>query len=211
MTGYETCRCRNDRPVACPSARLPSPSFSIGLAFWMSPQSLLRVVIIGVTSYQLSSKCISTQSCHTMDIILQWRHNWRDGVSNHQPHNCLLSRLFGRKSKKHQSSASLAFVRGIHRGPVNSPHKWAVTRKMFPFDDVIMIWWQITGIKHTFSMYARMFLCTRLEFNEYGIRPWARGVHHAPPPPPPPHPYKTMFFWTLRVSTIRNEMLTVKI
>ena len=39
---------------------------------------------------------------------------------------------------KHQSSASLAFVRGIHRGRVNSPHKWPVTRKMFPFDDVIM-------------------------------------------------------------------------
>ena len=40
--------------------------------------------------------------------------------------------------RKHESSASLAFVRGIHRGPVNSPHKWPVTRKMFPFDDVIM-------------------------------------------------------------------------
>ena len=41
--------------------------------------------------------------------------------------------------RKHQSSASLAFVRGIHRGPVNSPHKWPVTRKMFPFHDVIML------------------------------------------------------------------------
>ena len=40
--------------------------------------------------------------------------------------------------RKHQSSASLAFVWGIHRGPVNSPHKWPLTRKMFPFDDVIM-------------------------------------------------------------------------
>ena len=40
--------------------------------------------------------------------------------------------------RKHQSSASLAFVWGIHRGPVNSPHKWQVTRKMFPFDYVIM-------------------------------------------------------------------------
>ena len=40
--------------------------------------------------------------------------------------------------RKHQGSASLAFVRGIHRGPVNSPHKWPVTRKMFPFDDAIM-------------------------------------------------------------------------
>ena len=39
--------------------------------------------------------------------------------------------------RKQQSSASLA-VRGIHMGPVNSLHKWPVTRKMFPFDDVIM-------------------------------------------------------------------------
>ena len=42
--------------------------------------------------------------------------------------------------RKHQSFASLAFVWGIHRGPVNSPHKWPVTRKMSPFDDVIMDW-----------------------------------------------------------------------
>ena len=40
--------------------------------------------------------------------------------------------------RKHQSSASLAFVWEIHRGPVNFPHKGPVTRKMFPFDDVIM-------------------------------------------------------------------------
>ena len=40
--------------------------------------------------------------------------------------------------RKQQSSASLAFVRGTHRGPVNSPHKWSVTRKMFPFNDVVM-------------------------------------------------------------------------
>ena len=44
----------------------------------------------------------------------------------------------GADQSKHQSSASLAFVWGIHRGPVNSAHKWPVTRKMFPFDDVIM-------------------------------------------------------------------------
>ena len=40
----------------------------------------------------------------------------------------------GTDQRKHQSSASLSFVRGNHRGP----HKWPVTRKMFPFDDVIM-------------------------------------------------------------------------
>ena len=45
----------------------------------------------------------------------------------------------GTDQRKHQSSTSLAFVRGIHRRPLNSPHKWPVTRKMFPFDDVIML------------------------------------------------------------------------
>ena len=45
----------------------------------------------------------------------------------------------GADQRKHQSYASLAFVRGIHRWPVNSPHKCPVARKMFPFDDVIMM------------------------------------------------------------------------
>ena len=44
----------------------------------------------------------------------------------------------GAVQRKHQSSASLAFVRVIHRWPVNSPHKWLVTQKMFPFDEVVM-------------------------------------------------------------------------
>ena len=51
----------------------------------------------------------------------------------------------GADQRKHQSSVSLAFVRGIHRGPVNSPHKWPATRKMFPFDDVIMSWINTTN------------------------------------------------------------------
>ena len=44
----------------------------------------------------------------------------------------------GADQRKHQSSASLAFVRGIHRWPVNSLHKGPVTRKMFPFDDIML-------------------------------------------------------------------------
>ena len=44
----------------------------------------------------------------------------------------------GADQRKHQSSTLLAFVRGIHRSPVISPHKGPVTRKVFPFDDVIM-------------------------------------------------------------------------
>ena len=49
----------------------------------------------------------------------------------------------GADQRKNQSSASLAFVRGIHRRLVNSPHKGPVTRKMFPFDDVIMCKWNL--------------------------------------------------------------------
>ena len=45
----------------------------------------------------------------------------------------------GADQRKHQSSASLAFVGGIHWWLGNSPRKWPVTRKLFPFDDVIMI------------------------------------------------------------------------
>ena len=47
----------------------------------------------------------------------------------------------GEDQRKHQSSASLTFVMGIHRWPLTLPHKGPVTRKMFPFDDVIM-WFQ---------------------------------------------------------------------
>ena len=54
--------------------------------------------------------------------------------------------------RKHQSSVSLAFVRGIHRGQVNFPHKWPVTRRMFPFDDhhvMMTIWiWMSWGTCH---------------------------------------------------------------
>ena len=69
---------------------------------------------------------------------LQWRHNERVGVSNHQPTIAYSTVYSGADERKHQSPASLAFVWGIHRWPVNYPHKGPVTRKMFPFDDVIM-------------------------------------------------------------------------
>ena len=62
--------------------------------------------------------------------------------------------------RKHQSSASLAFVRGIHRDLVNSPHTGPVTRKMFPFDDVIMTNWIVQGLgcHRTFSIFPRQCL-----------------------------------------------------
>ena len=53
------------------------------------------------------------------------------------------SAVYSRANQRKPRSSLLAFVRGIHRWPVNSPHKWPVTRKMFPFDDVIMRWLQL--------------------------------------------------------------------
>ena len=59
----------------------------------------------------------------------------------------------GADQRKHQSSESLAFVRKIQRWPVNSPHKWPVTRKIFPFDNVIMLCFiSITFYTHGISI-----------------------------------------------------------
>ena len=84
--------------------------------------------------------------------------------------------------RKHQSSASLAFVLGIHRGPMNSPHKWPVARKIFPFDDVIMIWRHSVWISsQTLEKYNFAQRGT-----DYGISwrphdmenwPFVRGIH----------------------------------
>ena len=71
-------------------------------------------------------------------VSLRWRHNGPDSVSNHQPHDCLLNRLFRRRSKKTSKLRVTGLCVGNSPGPVNSPHKGPVTRKMFPFDDVIM-------------------------------------------------------------------------
>ena len=69
---------------------------------------------------------------------LHWRQNDHDGVSNHQQHGCLLNRLFSRRSKQTSKLRVTGLCVGNSPGPVNSPHKGPVTRKMIPFDDVIM-------------------------------------------------------------------------
>ena len=80
--------------------------------------------------------------------------------------------------RKHQSSASLAFVRGIHRGPVNSPQKWSVTRKMSPFHDVIMItylWGRIMECR--FENFGEK-LCYK-EVQVYSLKPKG-AIWHKP-------------------------------
>ena len=88
----------------------------------------------------------------------------------------------GVNQRKHQSSASLAFVREIHRGPVNFPHKWPVTRKMFPLDDVIMT--IIIGITITLNATSTMIIMMHYDVIEWKhfprYWPFVRGIHRSP-------------------------------
>ena len=71
------------------------------------------------------------------NCALQWRHHERDGVSNYWRIDCLLNRLFRCRSM----NTSQPRVTGLCEG--NSPHKGVESRKMFPFDDVIMVCWPV--------------------------------------------------------------------
>ena len=85
----------------------------------------------------LSNKCFLI--IESLNHWIHWRHNEPDDVLNHQRLDSFLNRLFRRRSKKNQSPASLAFVRGIHRWPMDSPHKRPVTRKKFHL--MTSSWW----------------------------------------------------------------------
>ena len=67
---------------------------------------------------------------------LQWRHNRRDGVSNHQPRDCLLNRLFGRKSKKTSKLRVTGFCEG------NSPVTGEFPAQMASNAENVSIWWR---------------------------------------------------------------------
>ena len=122
--------------------------------------------IYGVTLAQLVSRRPTTSS--------QWRHNERDSVSNHLRLDC----LSGTDQRNHQSSASLAFVRGIHRWPVNSPHKGPVTQKMFPFDDVIMCflgyarWRRIQGRRRAKGRQGQSYIETEMSSFWWNFHHW---------------------------------------
>ena len=69
-------------------------------------------------------------------ISLQWRHNDYDGVSIHQPHGCLLKRLFGRRSKKTPKLR----VTGLCVG--NSPGTSEFPAQMASNAENASIWWR---------------------------------------------------------------------
>ena len=77
--------------------------------------------------------CIAICPYHYGGVIMSAMASQITGVSNVCSTVCS-----GAYQRKHQGSASMAFVRGIHRSPVDSPHKVPVTRKTISLDDVIM-------------------------------------------------------------------------
>ena len=74
-----------------------------------------------------------------MHCALQWRHNGRDSVSNHQPHDCLLNRVLRRRSKK----TSKLRVTGLCAG--NSPGTGEFPAEMASYAENVSIWWRQHG------------------------------------------------------------------
>ena len=103
---------------------------------------------------------------------------WTVGVLTHYNDvimGAITSQITSLNQRKHQSSASLAFVRWIHRGPVNSPHKWPVTRKFFPFDDVIMSFPEAIGsplLNRNDRQFACRLGCAKTPWNSLTSTDW---------------------------------------
>ena len=95
-----------------------------------------KIVIHGnscIILYVFHKHCFIVSTKHYSDVIMSAMMSQITGVS------IVYSNVYsGADQRNHQSSESVAFVRGTHRWPVNSPHKRPVTRKMFPFYDIIM-------------------------------------------------------------------------
>ena len=105
-------------------------------------------------------------------LSLRWRHNGRDSGSNHQPHDCLLNRLFRRKSKKISELRVIGLCEGNSPGPVNSPHKSQVTRKWFHL--MTLSWcchWEALngGNKGVFLLYYMVIV---LKYSQRDILNW---------------------------------------
>ena len=81
---------------------------------------------------------MSARKHHMLKMPWHWHQNDHDGISNHQPCGCLLNLLFRRRWKKTWKLRITGLCAGNSPKPVNSQHKGPVTRKMFPFDGVIM-------------------------------------------------------------------------
>ena len=103
------------------------------------------------------------RSFKSLSPSLRWRHNERDSVLNHRRRDCLLNCLFRRSSKKTSKFRVTGLCEGNPSVIGGSPHKGTVTRKMFPFDDIIMCyigprsyWIYLSIHSITFNRYSRV-------------------------------------------------------
>ena len=148
-------RHRGHYHVSVMEIRIKIPNFSFMEMHFKMSSATWRPFCLGFNVLRHSGRFWKFLLCHIVlkeinriaryvgsgcGIPLRWRHNERDIVSNHQPRECLLSRLIWRRSKKTSKLCVIGLCAGNSPGPVNSTRKGPVTRKMFPFDDVIMLW-----------------------------------------------------------------------
>ena len=84
----------------------------------------------------IQDACSVLEQMITRTVSLQWRHNERDSVSHHQPHDCLLNRLFRRRSKK----TSKLRVPGLCAA--NSPGTGEFPAQMASYAENVSIWWR---------------------------------------------------------------------
>ena len=90
---------------------------------------------------------------------LQWRHNGHDGISNHQPHDCLLKGLFGRRSKK----TSNLRVTGL------CAETGEFTAQMASNAENVSIWWRHHGTSATQVLFL---LCVTLSYPKMTFSWW---------------------------------------
>ena len=115
-----------------------------------------------ITLWCLIGGCHYLRLQETSSVSLWWRHNERDSVSNHQPHDCLLNRLFRRTSKK----TSKLRVTGLCAG--NSPVTGEFPAQMASYAENVSIWWRHHGTTRNVTVVGGMHIIRSL-LNMYGM------------------------------------------
>ena len=144
------------------------------MAVWPATTDTTNIIVRDVGSPNSVAGCIVSCQHHSA-CTSQWRHNERDGVSNHQPRDCLLNRVFSRRSKK---TSNLRFT-GLCEG--NSPVTGELSIPRASNAENVSIWWRHHGTtlfflyshrKRTLSVYALLERSRCIIYNEIMIHPY---------------------------------------
>ena len=110
---------------------------------------IFQVVVCTITTILcLNSGETLFKPTEAQGSVWRWRHNGRDSVSNHQPHHCLLNRLFRRRSKKTSKLRVTGLCVGNSPRIGEFPAQMASNAEMFSFDDVIMTIGSSNGLSY---------------------------------------------------------------